>query len=150
MNPAQSLVFKAGDFVRSKHNATNLLNYPLGGQNIISDDDVKDAFDEMMAARQRAYDRVLDTINLVRKIGMDDDEIYSVLDAGGMSKQDVLHLVDGEIPEWKPSKQFLQSAEERATQTAPERRKEKIEKDFEQRIDLVYKLLEEHLESAAK
>jgi len=140
----QSLIFKAGDFVRSKANATQLLNYPLGGQNIVTDDEITDAFNEMMNSRQRAYGRILDTIGLVRKVRMNDDEIYSVLDAGGLSKQDVRYLLEGEVPDWKPSKTFLQAARERADQTSSKRRKETIEADFERRINLVYKLLEEY------
>ena len=147
MNPSQSLVFRAGDMVRSKRNAASLLNYPISGQNIVSDKEVRGAFEEMMLSRERSYARLLESIELVREIGMSDDDIHAVLDAGGLSKKDANYLTDGEIPEWRPSKQFLRSARERATKTAPERRRDKIESDFEHRIDLVYELLEEYYDN---
>ena len=146
MNPAQGIRFRAYDFARSKRNATSLLSRPLGGQNKTSDNEIRQAFREMMYSRDQAYADMMETVALSRKLGMEDEDIFSVLDASGLSKEDAYSMLEGEVPEWRPSSQFLESARETARLTAPERRRDEINEQFDQRVDLVDELVLEYYE----
>jgi hypothetical protein len=144
MNPMQSGRYKAYDMHEDKSKASRLLSYPLGGQNDVTDEEVRNAFNEMMRARTKAYTDMAETVDLLREVGLSPKEIRRVLDSSGLSKQDVAFLIKGKIPRWRPSAQFLKKAREAAIYTAPQSKRDELKKIFRHRQRLVMKLAREY------
>lgn len=144
MNPYQSGKYRAYDFREEKSRAARLLSYPLGGQDNVTDKEIRDAFNEMMRARERAYERMAETVELMQNIGLGPGELQRVLDSSGLSKEDVAYLTKGVMPKWRPSKQFLQNAMESAIFTSPQRKREEMKEIFRHRVRMVRELAREY------
>ena len=144
MNPYQSGKYRAYDFREEKSRAARLLSYALGGQDNVTDEEIRDAFGEMMRARERAYSRMAETVELMQNIGLGPGELQRVLDSSGLSKEDVAYLIHGRMPKWRPSKQFLKNAMESAIFTSPQRKRAEMRRIFRDRIKKVRELTKEY------
>jgi len=149
LNPLQSISFQSMDFASRTRNASQILSYPLGGQNEVSDADIENAFGRMIEARRAAFQDMVDYVALAKSLGVSNSSVRSVLKASGVSADNVTALMRGRIPAWEPSSQFLDNAKERAIETAPSRaRQTELKRTFDQRVRLVKKLAREEARRA--
>lgn len=151
LNPLQALSFQSYKFSNSLRDSTSLLSYPLGGQNKVSDDEIRKAFASMIKARTNAYEDMIDYVDIAVSMKLPKSTVFNLLDASGLSKKDAAAVLAGQIPEWRPSRVFMDSARDRAMQTAvsDDRRKE-LRLEFSRRVRLVHQLAAEEARRARK
>lgn len=97
-NPKTALKFRTYDIKEIRNNASALLNRAITDPNLSGDEGIEDALDNSLKMRERAFTQSLRLIEGARAGGMTDDEIFTTLTAGGISKREAAYLVDGEMP----------------------------------------------------
>ena len=141
LNLAQSLLYKGYGFTDEKRGAARVLSNTVGSQADVDDEDIEDAFDAMMTARTKSFNRMIKYVDGARKLGMEDPNIRKLLISSGISRKDVRGIMNGDIPKWTVGGDFMKSMRDRAIITSPsESRKEAIQEDMEDRKDIIRRL----------
>jgi hypothetical protein len=91
-----------------------LLTSAMRDPNEKSDEDLRDAYERSMTARDRAFRDMLKVVNAAKKAGMTEMQIRVTLKNSGVSKADSAWLARGEAPPWKPSSAMMRGAIKKA------------------------------------
>ena len=110
MDLPQSLRYKSFQFKDDLRDAQQLLSRKASDRNIVSSDEIEDAFDNTLSSRDHTYKEIVTIIKHMRALGANDQSIKSGLIAGRFAKKDIALLMKGRIPKWRMSSQFLDSA----------------------------------------
>lgn len=148
LNIPQSLIYKGFEFQDMKRNSTRILSGVVSSPQRVTDGEIKTAYDDMLYARDQAYDQMLKNISAAKKLGVKDKDIALSLRASKVGKEDIGFMMREKKPFWKPSRQFLRDARDRAVQSAPsEERKSELRSAFAKRVRTVNKLTGEAIRS---
>lgn len=144
LNIAQNMKYKSYEFLDNKGQAGMLLKYVAGSASKISPDEMKTATNKMLKARDRVYKDMIKIINAAKKLKMSEDDLYDIMEASGISSNDVDYMLEGEVAPWDLPKKFGERGLTRAILTAHDaERKAEIEAEYEERIDLIDEVLDE-------
>jgi Inorganic Pyrophosphatase len=142
MNVPESMVYKGYEFQDNKADSTKILSSVAGSAERITPSEIDAAFENMISARQRSYKNIIKVVKAAESLGIKKPNIYASLKASGISEQDIGYVMAGKIPDWTPSKQFLQAARQRAMQSAPSaERKREVNAEFRTRIMRINELV---------
>lgn len=132
-------------FVDGKSSATQLLSRPLMDQNPKTEAEIEEAFNDMMRARERVYRDMIDYTRTALAFGETAPHLRDIMKAMRVSEADRRSLLSGEIPEWRLSSSFLESAKKGALASAktPEERRT-IALEFANRRRIVMRLRNEY------
>lgn len=138
LNVAQSIIYRSLDFSDRRRTAVSILSRAAGGQDNVSDKDLKEAFDRMNQGYTRAFRDMIRLAKSAKKLGISDQDLMRIINAGGVSAKDAVAIVNGQVPPWMPSSRFVDNAKKRAYYSAAsdERRKEIME-TFEKRVSKI-------------
>lgn len=109
LNVQAALKYKAFAFKGEKSAATTILSRTVNKTYDVSHKELKSAFTRMQNARGRIYKRMIEYVNGARALGATDKEIRNLLRSKrvAVGVADTDYIMRGEIPEWKPSKNFV-------------------------------------------
>src|SRR5690606_32529008 len=131
-DPKTALYYQSFGFQERKRNASMLLSQKARDPNKVSDDELRDAYERSMRARDKAYTDMINVASAAQKAGMRRLEVLTTLRNSGITIQDARALADGKIPQWRPSKTMMKGAIKKASilfdqETADEfKRREKL------------------------
>ena len=114
LDPKTSLYYRSYEFKDQKRNATIKLNRVIRDPNKISDKELKTAYTLSNRLRELAYRDFGRVIHAARKSGLNNMQLRILLKNSGISKRDVVNLMQGKVPSWKPSKTSLRNAIKKA------------------------------------
>jgi len=142
MNIANAIKYKAYGFKSSKANSTKILSQVAKRTGDVSESDLRGAFDRMMLARNRTFSTMHGYVDIARKLGMTDNEIKSLLRSKAIKvgKADTRHLLEGTIPKWKPSRDWLSFDTDPSNKALDQK---KLTRRKNERLDLINKWLKE-------
>jgi hypothetical protein len=135
-DPKTALYYQTFGFQDRKRSASMLLTAAMRDPNKKSDDDLRDAYERAMTARERAFRDMLKVVSAAKKAGMAEMQIRVTLKNSGVSKQDSAWLARGEVPPWKPSAAMMAGAIKKAAVLFDEETAE----EFRRREDFVKQL----------
>ena len=114
-DPQMSLYYRTFEFSDGLSNARRILTDAAKDVNIVSDDDLRYAFNLANTARLEVYDKMLRFVKGGKDSGLSDGKIRSILRASGVSIKYTNNLVRGkEAPKWRIGNTFLKGAVKRA------------------------------------
>lgn len=103
-DPKTALYYQTFSFTDTKANASRVLTDALKDPNKVSDEELREAFDDAMDARKRAYERMGTVVSAAEKSGLSKFQVLKILRDSGITRDDANALVNGRVPDWKPTK----------------------------------------------
>lgn len=103
-DPKTALYYQTFSFTDAKADASRVLTDALKDPNKVDEDELRDAFDTAMKARNKAYERMGTMVSAAQKSGLTKFEVLKILKDSGLSRDDSAALANGKIPDWKPTK----------------------------------------------
>jgi len=143
LNVPQSIYYKTLEFKDVKSLATQQLNKVVGSGSTVTEKDIKRGFSGMIRARKKGFTEMIKMVNAAEKLGVKKSVISRVLKAAKVNKSDIRYIMNGRIPRWRMTSQFMDAAQTRALATANKEGRPKIRKDFYKRKKYVYELMNE-------
>ena len=126
LEPKTALYFRTRDFIDALADSTNLLTSTLKSPNEVSPAEMADARAVSQEVREKAFTDMSTLIHAVRRSGMADNEIMKTLNDAGLSRKNVLALMRGEVPRWRPTRSSIRSATRRARSLLDDSRSRRI------------------------
>lgn len=138
MNMKQAISFRAQDFAQGKRSSGQILGATMGSQAKVKEGEILDAYSDLRDSWSGVWGDMHSVINAAQALGTTKAEIYEVLKGSGVSDRDARLLLEGEIPKWQPSRQFMKRAMKRAISTAPStERKQELFDEFVRRREVL-------------
>ena len=116
VDPEMALKFRARDFKTDTANAVKILSTVAARGGYIEEDDIREAYEGMEAARRKVFDDLSRAVSAARILGTSEDVIESRLKGSGVSKDAAASLLSGEYEPYSPTGQFLRAYEKGATE----------------------------------
>ena len=113
VNVPEGLAFRADRFKSQTRGAVTLLGRVAKSRGEVSDEELKEAYDAMEVSRRQLFDEMHELSNDAIALGMTDKDVRRVLRSRGVSKDDAKRIIDGSYRPYKPSSQFLKTAEKK-------------------------------------
>jgi len=113
-DPKSSIYYKAFEFQDKKRDATGIFNAVARNPNKVSDDKLKDAYENSVKTRMEAYEEMIRLISAAMTSGLTKTEAIRTLRNSRVSKADAMALVQGRIPAWQPSNVSMKNTVKRA------------------------------------
>ena len=139
LDPKVSLYYRTFDFKGARKDAAIVMGRTANNLNEMSESEVLEAYEDALTIRGKAFNVMFRQVNAARQLGLDDRDIEEVLRFQSVSRNDVNDILDGVIPDWKPTNQSEARAIKRIDIfLPPEDREEKIDM-IRERYDIVLK-----------
>lgn len=107
LDPVEALKYKGYQARQTLRDGSAILNSAARDPNPVSERALKRAFDRAMYVRQDAYKDLLESIKAARKTGVENKAIFTQLKAANISQRDIRMLLQGKVPPFIPSRQYL-------------------------------------------
>lgn len=91
----QSLSFRARDFSRELQDANRQLSSVAGRRGTVSDDELTTAYTQAERSRRDLFERMYRDAQAAIRLGMQEDQVYRVLDSAGLSQRDARNIIAG-------------------------------------------------------
>ncbi len=149
LNVPTALAYKALDFTSSERAISGILTRNLGRPGTLDKDDVRAAYERLLAGRKAVFSEVVKAISAAKKLNTDREDIIIALQAANVSGEDISALVDGgQIPEWRMSARFLETTRDLASVANSDAEKRAaINSEISRRAGLLARVIEEHKEN---
>lgn len=95
MDVPQSLSFRARDFSRELRDANRQLSSVASRRGTVSDDELATAYRQAERSRRDLFERMYRDAQAAIRLGMQEDQVYRVLDSAGLSKRDAGSILAG-------------------------------------------------------
>jgi len=107
LDPKVSVYFKSFEFNDNKSDALKNVKSALRDPNPVGDKELKAAYQSSTRKLNSAYREMSQVVQAAKKSGLNNAEIYRVLQASGISVQDSAMLINNTKPTWAPSKEQI-------------------------------------------
>lgn len=144
-NPKVGLRFTASKYKGQMQNANNILTREIAGLNKLSDSKLKSKFGEMMRNRQRVAERIIDQVKLSKNF-LSDAEIVHVLTAMDVSRMDIPMLMNGMVPTWRFTNDYMANSRDVIIATSPASERMEHLRRLQSRIADVARLYQQYYE----
>ena len=94
----QSLEFLGRDYKTSTNKASRMLTSVLQNQGTVTDEDIRDAYSDMKAARDGAFEIVSEAASAARSLGLSDEEVRAALKQAKVGLASIGEVMSGEQP----------------------------------------------------
>lgn len=129
LDPKVALFYRSFDFKDAKSSAEKHVRDALSEPKDVSDDSLRDSYGLTVRLRDQAYTDMGRLVEAAMESGMSRSEIVGVLKNSGVSGQDIMALMSGRVPTYKPTPQVAQNIAARARNTfGPEAAKQVMER----------------------
>lgn len=95
MDVPQSLSFRARDFSRELQDANRQLSSVAARRGTVSDDELVTAYRQAERSRRDLFERMYRDAQAAIRLGMQEDQVYRVLDSAGLSRRDAGSILAG-------------------------------------------------------
>jgi len=110
-----SLYYKAFEFKDKKRDATSILSAVAKNPNRVSDSAIRDAYYTAEKTRTEAYEDMMRLIQAGLSSGLQMREVAISLKNSGVSTADILFMLRGRVPPWRPSDAMMKGAIKKAS-----------------------------------
>lgn len=129
LDPKVALFYRSFDFKDAKSQAEKHVRDALSEPKDVSEDSLRDSYGLTVRLRDQAYTDMGRLVEAAKESGMSRSEIVGVLKNSGVSGQDIMALMSGRVPTYKPTPQVAQNIAARARNTfGPEAAKQVMER----------------------
>jgi hypothetical protein len=101
MDSKVSLYYRSFDFQDAKAEAEKKLRDVVLNPNDIGASSLRDAFDDTIKIRAKAFNDMTKLSAAAMKSGLTQLQVISTLRNGGISSQDAMSIVNGKVPKWR-------------------------------------------------
>jgi hypothetical protein len=113
--PQTALRYRGIEFSFARSAAKQRINEVIRNPNVIKDKELFDAYEKAKVYQEAAYDRLVKSINAIRKSGVSDSRIRSWLNnLSSVAKKEIPYLMRGETPPFKLSSSSLNESVKKA------------------------------------
>ncbi len=103
LNPKTALKYRSFEFADATREAKRILNATLRDPNVLSEADLRGAYDRASSARERAYRDMSKISAAAMRAGLSWRQTLSALRSAGISRTDANAIMRGEVPRWNIS-----------------------------------------------
>lgn len=144
LNIPQSVIYNSFSFIDNKAKSSMIMTYVSGSGGDVSEDDMKLATEKMLEARERVYKDMIKVVKAAQSLGMSEDDLADLLEASGVSGDDVDYLIEGEVAPWDMPATFGEKALTRAILSAHDKEIEnQMIDEMERRMDWIEQVIED-------
>jgi adenine/guanine phosphoribosyltransferase-like PRPP-binding protein len=140
-DPKASIYYKSFEFKDKKRDATSILSAVAKNPNKVSDSAIRDAYYTAEKTRTEAYQDMMQLVKAGMSSGLTRRDITISLKNSGISGADIMSILRGRVPPWRPSDAMMKSAIKKAEVLFDG----EVAKEFEQRRRLIQKTFRESL-----
>lgn len=102
--PRTALYYQTFGFLDRKRDSAKLLTEAMRDPNKVTDEELREAFDRSMKARERAYNDIIKVANAAKASGMSVLQVQLTLKNSGVSQDDARDIARGKVPAWRYTK----------------------------------------------
>ena len=114
-DPLFALNYRLLEYKDTQRDAAKILTSVASDPNKVDDDELREAYDDSMRAREKAYKEMQTVVRAAKKSGVSTLAAISVMRQAGANAEEARALAyDKPMPKWRPSKQMLAADIKRA------------------------------------